>query len=88
MDLIALLPAPLITLVVAVLKYLKLPGEAAPWVALALAVIATIAIHVLGLSQTFLTDALTFLVAWLGSMGTHEAAKNVSNVGKARPTNA
>jgi hypothetical protein len=77
MDLIVLLPPPLITLAVQVLKFLGMPSSAAPWVALAFAVIATIIIHVLGIEQGVLMSVVVFLVGWLGSMGTWEALKNL-----------
>lgn len=83
MDLIALLPAPLITLAIAILKRFSLPSTAAPWVALALAVVSTVVIRVLGITPDNLVSIVVFLAAWVGSMGTHEAAKNL--VGGTKP---
>lgn len=77
MDLLVLLPAPLITLATAILKFFGLSSAMAPWVALALAIVSTVAIHVFGLTNTFILDIVAFLIAWLGSMGTWEALKNI-----------
>lgn len=88
MDLIALLPAPLITLAVQIIKKLGLPDGTAPWVALGLAVVSTIVIHILGVTESVVMDALALLVAWLGSMGTWEALKNLvlGRFNRAEPT--
>lgn len=76
MDLLVLVPAPLITLAVQLIKFFGMPSNVAPWVALALAVISTIVIHYLGVSDNALEAVIAFLVAWLGSMGTWEGLKN------------
>lgn len=78
MDLIALLPAPLITLAVALLKVFGMPSGVAPWVALVLAVLTTVAIRFLGISADTLMTVVIAIATWLGSMGTHEAAKNIA----------
>jgi hypothetical protein len=78
MDLIALLPVPLITLAVTLLKVFGMPSAAAPWVALVLAAISTVLIRVFGFNADVLMTLVTFLIGWLGSMGTHEAAKNIA----------
>lgn len=87
MDLLVLLPPPLITLAVQLLKFFGLPPAAAPWVALALAVISTIVIYVLGITESAMLSVVAFLVAWLGSMGTWEALKNLI-VARFRPAPA
>lgn len=87
MDLIVLLPPPLITLAVQLLKFFGAPSAAAPWIALALAVLSTIVIHVLGITEGALLSLVAFLVAWLGSMGTWEALKNLI-VSRFRPAPA
>lgn len=77
MDLIALLPPPLITLAVQLLKFFGLPSSAAPWVALALAVLATIVMYMFSITEGVVLTIIVFLTSWLGSMGTWEALKNL-----------
>jgi hypothetical protein len=78
MDLITLLPAPIITLAITLLKVFGMPSGAAPWVALVLAAISTVLIRVFGFNADVLMTVITFLIGWVGSMGTHEAAKNIA----------
>lgn len=77
MDLLLLLPPPLITLAIQLAKKVGLPENAAPWLALGLAVVSTIVVHVLGFTPNATLDIIAFVVAWLGSMGTWEAIKNL-----------
>jgi hypothetical protein len=77
MDLLVLLPAPLITLATAIVKKLGLPDGAAPWVALGGAIVTTITIHVFGVTDNVIEAGVALLVGWLGSMGTWEGIKNL-----------